>query len=261
MGVCESPLKHILHKPMALLQLNQVEKRFGGLAAVGGVSMEARDGEILAIVGPNGAGKSTLLRLVIGIHKPTSGTITFDGKNITNVSAHRIRQMGIAMAQQTPQHFATMSVMENVVLGAMFGTPTGFKNEKRAIELASNALEAVGLADRRTDEIGNLTLQQQRFLQIARAIAGQPRILALDEVMAGLTDGELEASIEIIRNIRDQFDLTIIWVEHVMKAVRSLAERTVVLNFGTVLTRGLPQDVLSHPDVIEAYLGTEVTRA
>lgn len=246
---------------MALLQLNQVEKHFGGLAAVGGVSMEAREGEILAIVGPNGAGKSTLLKLIIGLYKPTSGTITFDGQNITNLPAHRIRQRGIAMAQQTPQHFATMTVMENVVLGALFGNPNGYQNEKRAFELAGTALEAVGLADRRHEPISSLTLQQQRFLQIARAIAGQPRILALDEVMAGLTDGELEASIEIIRNIRDQFNLTIIWVEHVMKAVRSLAERTVVLNFGTVLTRGLPHEVLSHPDVIEAYLGKEIAHA
>ena len=246
---------------MALLQLNQVEKHFGGLAAVGGVSMEAQEGEILAIVGPNGAGKSTLLKLIIGLIQPTSGTVTFDGQNITGLSAHRIRQMGIAMAQQTPQHFSTMPVIDNVVLGALFGTPNGYQNEKRAIELANTALEAVGLADRRSDQIGNLTLQQQRFLQIARAIAGQPRILALDEVMAGLTDHELETSIEIVRNIRDQFDLTVLWVEHVMKAVRSLAERTIVLNFGTVLTRGLPEEVLSHPDVVEAYLGTEVGHA
>ncbi|MEM7335027.1 MAG: ABC transporter ATP-binding protein [Chloroflexota bacterium] len=242
---------------MALLQLQHVEKHFGGLAAVGGVSMEARQGEILAIVGPNGAGKSTLLKLVIGLHKASSGTVTFDGQNITNLPAHRIRQMGIAMAQQTPQHFSSMTVMDNVVVGAMFGTPTGYKNDKKAFELAGVALEAVGLADRRHDLVSNLTLQQQRFLQIARSIAGQPRILALDEVMAGLTDGELEASIEIVRNIRDQFNLTIIWVEHVMKAVRSLAERTVVLNFGTVLTQGLPNEVLNHPDVIEAYLGKE----
>ena len=242
---------------MALLQLQQVKKNFGGLAAVSGVSMEAHPGEILAIVGPNGAGKSTLLKLVIGLYKPSSGTVTFDGQNITHLPAHHIRQMGIAMAQQTPQHFSTMSVMDNVVVGALFGTPDGRKNEKQAFELAGVALEAVGLADRRHDQVSNLTLQQQRFLQIARAIAGQPRILALDEVMAGLTDGELEASIEIVRNIRDQFNLTIIWVEHVMKAVRSLAERTVVLNFGTVLTRGLPHEVLNHPDVIEAYLGKE----
>ncbi|MEM7801198.1 MAG: ABC transporter ATP-binding protein [Chloroflexota bacterium] len=246
---------------MAILQLDQIEKRFGGLAAVGGVSMEAHEGEILSIVGPNGAGKSTLLKMILGLYKPTSGTITFDGQDITGYPTHRIRQMGIAMAQQTPQHFSTMSVMENVVLGSLFGTPAGYKSEKQGFELAETALEAVGLAERRNDQIGNLTLQQQRFLQIARAIAGRPRILALDEVMAGLTDGELETSIQVVRDIRDRFDLTIIWVEHVMKAVRSLAERTVVLNFGTVLTRGLPEDVLNHPDVIEAYLGTEVSHA
>jgi len=169
--------------------------------------------------------------------------------------------MGIAMVQQTPRSFSTMTVLENVVVGALFGKPGAYQDEKQALDISGEALASVGLADRRTEPVGNLNLQEQRFLELARAIAGRPRILALDEVMAGLTDGELEASIEIVRAIRDQFDLTIIWVEHVMKAVRSLAERTVVLNFGTVLTRGLPEDVLSHPDVVEAYLGQGVAHA
>lgn len=246
---------------MALLELNQVVKLYGGLAAVGGVSMTVNDGEILAIVGPNGAGKSTLLKLIVGLETATKGTVTFAGEDITRYPAHRVRQMGIAMVQQTPRHFSTMTVLENVVLGALFGKTHGYKNEKQAFEIAHEALASIGLADRRHEPIGNLNLQQQRFLQVARAIAGQPRILALDEVMAGLTDGELEASIEIVRTIRDRFNLTIIWVEHVMKAVRSLAERAVVLNFGTVLTKGLPQDVLSHPDVVEAYLGKEIYHA
>ena len=246
---------------MALLQVDQVEKHYGGLAAVAGVSMTVNDGEILAIVGPNGAGKSTLLKLIVGLETATKGTVTFADEDITRYPAHRVRQIGIAMVQQTPRHFSTMTVFENVVLGALFGKADGYQNEKQAFELAGEALASIGLADRRHEPVGNLNLQQQRFLQVARAIAGHPRILALDEVMAGLTDGELEASIEIVRTIRDRFNLTIIWVEHVMKAVRSLAERAVVLNFGTVLTRGLPEDVLSHPDVVEAYLGTEMSHA
>jgi len=246
---------------MALLKLDQVEKHYGGLAAVGGVTLEANDGEILAIVGPNGAGKSTLLKTIIGLETATKGEIYFADEEITHYAPHRIRQMGIAMVQQTPRHFSTMTVLENVVLGALFGKPGAYQDEKQALAFAGEALASVGLADRRTEPVGNLNLQEQRFLELARAIAGRPRILALDEVMAGLTDGELETSIEIVRTIRDQFDLTIIWVEHVMKAVRSLAERAVVLNFGTVLTRGLPEDVLSHPDVVEAYLGQGVTYA
>ena len=246
---------------MALLKLDQVEKHYGGLAAVHRVTMTVNEGEILAIVGPNGAGKSTLLKLIIGLETATKGTVTFAGEDITHYAPHHIRQLGIAMVQQTPRHFSTMTVLENVVLGAFFGKANGHQNEKQAFALASEALSSVGLADRRQEPVGNLNLQEQRFLELARAIAGQPRILALDEVMAGLTDGELEASIEIVRTIRDQFNLTIIWVEHVMKAVRSLAERAVVINFGTILTKGLPEDVLSHPAVVEAYLGKEMTYA
>jgi ABC-type branched-subunit amino acid transport system ATPase component len=223
--------------------------------------MEVDDGEILAIVGPNGAGKSTLLKLIIGLEVPTTGTIRFAGEDITRLPAHRVRQMGIAMVQQTPRHFPTMTVLENVMLGALFGRAGAHRKEEQALELATQALSFVGLVDRRGDPVSNLNLHEQRFLELARAIAGQPRLLVLDEVMAGLNDAELEASIQIIRTIRDQFHVTIIWVEHVMKAVMSLAERTVVLNSGDVLTEGLPKDVMRHPAVIEAYLGEEIEHA
>ena len=243
---------------MAILELDKIEKHFGGLAAVNGVTMKADDGEILAIVGPNGAGKSTLLKLIVGLEVPTSGTIRFAGANITRHPAHLIRQMGIAMVQQTPRHFSTMTVLENVALGGLFGKAGARRKEEQALELAREALSFVGLAGRSHELVGNLNLHEQRFLELARAIAGQPRLLVLDEVMAGLNDAELDASIKIIRTIRDRFNMTILWVEHVMKAVMSLAERTVVLNFGNVLTEGLPNDVMRHPAVIEAYLGAEI---
>lgn len=246
---------------MALLELNQVTKHFGGLAAVNGVTVNANDGEIIAIVGPNGAGKSTLLKLIVSLETPTRGTIHFGGKNITNLPSHKVRQLGIAMVQQTPRPFPTLSVLENVAIGAMFGKPDGGHAEDEALATGIELLELVGLADRRHDHVENLNLHQQRFLELARAIAGKPRLLALDEVMAGLNDAELEASIEIIRTIRDRFNVTIIWVEHVMKAVMGLAERTVVLDFGNVLTEGLPEEVLRNPAVIEAYLGEEYKHA
>jgi ABC-type branched-subunit amino acid transport system ATPase component len=246
---------------VAILELNKVEKHFGGLAAVNGVTMRADDGEILAIVGPNGAGKSTLLKLIVGLEVPTRGTIRFAGEDITRYPAHRVRQMGIAMVQQTPRHFPTMTVLENVAIGALFGGAGARRKEEQALKIGGEALSFVGLADRSHELVGNLNLHEQRFLELARAIAGQPRLLVLDEVMAGLNDSELGASIEIIRTIRDRFNTTIIWVEHVMKAVMSLAERTVVLNFGDVLTEGLPIDVMRHPAVIEAYLGREIEHA
>lgn len=246
---------------MAILELKQVEKHFGGLAAVNGVTLKADDGEIVAIVGPNGAGKSTLLKLIVGLEGPSGGTIHFAGQDITRVPAHRIRQMGIAMVQQTPRHFPTMTVLENVALGALFGNADGHRNEESALQIGREALSFVGLADRSHDLVGNLNLHEQRFLELARAIAGAPRLLVLDEVMAGLNDAELAASIDIIRTIRDRYNMTILWVEHVMKAVMSLAERTVVLNFGNVLTEGPPHAVMRHPAVIEAYLGEELKYA
>ncbi|HEX6221008.1 MAG TPA: ABC transporter ATP-binding protein [Acidimicrobiia bacterium] len=246
---------------MALLELNGVGKHFGGLPAVDGVNVRADDGEILAIVGPNGAGKSTLLKLIVGLESPSTGTITFDGEDITRAPTHRVRQKGIAMVQQTPRSFPNMTVLENATLGAMFGMSSGIREESEAAAVGAEMLDFVGLANRRHDYVGSLNLHEQRFLELARAISGDPRLLLLDEVMAGLNDAELEASVEIVRTIRDRFDVTVIWVEHVMKAVLRLAERIVVLDFGKVLTEGQPENVMRDPRVVEAYLGTEIEGA
>jgi branched-chain amino acid transport system permease protein len=245
----------------ALLELNEVGKHFGGLPAVDGVTVGADGGEILAIVGPNGAGKSTLLKLIVGLETPSTGSIKFAGEDITRAPTHRVRQRGIAMVQQTPRSFPNMTVLENATLGAMFGDSEGIRDESTARAVAAEMLAFVGLAQRRNDHVGSLNLHEQRFLELARAISGRPRVLLLDEVMAGLNDAELEASVDIVRTIRDRFDLTVIWVEHVMKAVMRLAERVVVLNFGTVLTEGRPETVMRDPRVVEAYLGEELTGA
>jgi branched-chain amino acid transport system ATP-binding protein len=244
-----------------LLELDRVVRHFGGLAAVNGVTVKADDGEILAIVGPNGAGKSTLLKLVVGLETPTRGTIRFDGLDITGLASHRVRQLGIAMVQQTPRLFPTMTVLENAAVGAMFGSSSDGHSEGEALSAGRELLELVGLGDRRDDHVGSLNLHEQRFLELARAMSGRPRLLLLDEVMAGLNDAELQASIEMVRAIRGQLGVTIVLVEHVMQAVMRLAERAVVLDFGEVLAEGLPEAVMRHPAVIEAYLGEEFPHA
>jgi ABC-type branched-subunit amino acid transport system ATPase component len=239
-----------------LLELEEVGKHFGGLPAVDGVNVGVDDGEILAIVGPNGAGKSTLLKLIVGLERPTSGSITFDGRQITGMPTHTVSRLGIAMVQQTPRVFPSMSVLENATLGAIFGSDVGNPSQGEALATGGEMLTIVGLGDRQDDQVGNLNLHERRFLELARALAGQPKLILLDEVMAGLNDSELSASIEMVRTIRERFGITVVWVEHVMQAVMQLAERVVVLNFGRVLAEGPAETVMRDEAVVEAYLGS-----
>jgi branched-chain amino acid transport system permease protein len=213
------------------------------------------DGDIVAVVGPNGAGKSTLLKLIVGLDRPTRGSIRLDGARIDGLTAHQVRHKGIAMAMQRPLPFGSMTVLENAVLGAMFGGADGTVGEREARRRAAESLAFVGLEQRAGLPVSSLNLHQLRFLEMAKALAGQPRVLLLDEVMAGLNEAELAASVEIVRNVRDRLGTAILWVEHVMSAVIQLAERAVVLNFGKVLAEGVPQVVMRDPEVVDAYLG------
>jgi ABC-type branched-subunit amino acid transport system ATPase component len=240
---------------MALLAVDAVEKRFGGLPAVDGVTFGVDEGEILAVVGPNGAGKSTLLKTIGGLERPSAGTVTLAGERVDGLAPHRVRRRGIAMVMQTPLTFGSMTTMENALLGAMFGGGDGVVGEPEAIRRAQEALAFVGLEDRANQPVASLNLHQQRFLEMAKALAGRPRLLLVDEVMAGLNDAELAASVQIVRTARDILGITVIWVEHVMQAVMRLAERVIVLNFGRMLAEGEPEAVMRHPDVIDAYLG------
>ena len=241
---------------MTFLELEHVDKHFSGLAAVSDVSLRVDEGEIVALVGPNGAGKSTLLKAISGMQPATSGSIRLAGNELSDLKSHAVRREGIAMVLQTPRSFESMTVLDNVALGAMFGSSDGPATEAASIERAHDALDFVGLADKADDEVGALNLHEQRFLELARALAGSPRLLLLDEVMAGLNDTELAASIEIVRRARDELGVTVIWVEHVMTAVMSLAERVVVVDFGKLLADGEPEEVMRRPEVVEAYLGT-----
>jgi ABC-type branched-subunit amino acid transport system ATPase component len=240
---------------MALLAVDAVEKRFGGLPAVDGVTFGVDEGEILAVVGPNGAGKSTLLKTIGGLERPSAGTVTLAGERVDGLAPHRVRRRGIAMVMQAPLTFGSMTTLENVLLGAMFGGGDGVVGEPEAIRRAQEALAFVGLEGRANQPVASLNLHQQRFLEMAKALAGRPRLLLVDEVMAGLNDAELAASVQILRTARDILGITVIWVEHVMQAVMRLAERVIVLNFGRMLAEGEPEAVMRHPDVIDAYLG------
>jgi branched-chain amino acid transport system permease protein len=238
-----------------LLEVDAVTKRFGGLPAVDGVTFGIDDGDIVAVVGPNGAGKSTLLKVIVGLERPTHGSVRLDGARVDGLTAHQLRRKGIAMAMQRPLPFGSMTVIENAVLAAMFGVGHGVVGEREARRQAAESLAFVGLEKRADHPVSSLNLHQQRFLELAKALAGRPRVLLLDEVMAGLNETELAHSIETVRNIRDKLGTAILWVEHVMSAVIQLAERAIVLNFGKVLAQGAPEVVMRDPQVVDAYLG------
>jgi ABC-type branched-subunit amino acid transport system ATPase component len=213
------------------------------------------DGDIVAVVGPNGAGKSTLLKVIVGLERPTRGSVRLQGARIDGHTAHQVRRKGIAMAMQRPLPFGSLTVLENVALGAMFGVGRGVLREREARRRAAESLGFVGLGERVDQPVSSLNLHQLRFLELAKALAGRPKVLLLDEVMAGLNEAELAASIKIVRTVRDELGTAILWVEHVMSAVIQLAERAIVLNFGKLLAEGKPEIVMRDPQVVDAYLG------
>jgi ABC-type branched-subunit amino acid transport system ATPase component len=213
------------------------------------------DGEIVAVVGPNGAGKSTLLKVIVGLERPTHGSVRLHDARIDGLTAHRLRRKGIAMAMQRPLPFGSLTVLENVALAAMFSVDHGVVAEREAKRRAAEALAFVELGERANQRVSSLNLHQLRFLELAKALAGQPKVLLLDEVMAGLNEAELAASVQIVRNVRDRLGTAILWVEHVMSAVIQLAERAIVLNFGKVIAEGAPEVVMRDTQVVDAYLG------
>jgi branched-chain amino acid transport system ATP-binding protein len=240
---------------MRILEGQDVTKYFGGLAAVSDVDFHVDQGEILGLIGPNGAGKTTLFNLISAAFPISSGEIRFKGQKLNGLKPHKICRMGIARTFQEIKVFANMPVLQNVLIGAFFGTPARVSGADATGE-AAKALEFVGLSAMSATPINDLTLVNQKRVEVARALATKPELLLLDELMAGLNPTEVSEAMELVTKIRDT-GITIFMVEHVMKAIMGICERIMVLHHGEKITEGTPQEIASNKTVIEIYLGEE----
>jgi len=236
---------------MRILEVEGLVKYFGGLASVSGVDFHVEQGEILGLIGPNGAGKTTVFNLISGTFRPTSGIIKFQGEDITGLKPHQICRRNMARTFQSVQLFSNMTVLENVLLGSLFGASM---NISEARHEAMVSLEFVGLSNKEKVSAEDLTVAEQKRLEIARALATRPELLLLDEVMAGLTPTEITSTIELVKKISGE-GITIFMIEHVMHAIMSISDRIIVLHYGRKLIEGTPGEVSANKEVIEVYLG------
>lgn len=234
-----------------LLQLNEVSKSYGALKAVDTVSLAVEDGEALAVIGPNGAGKTTLFNLITGDVAPSGGRVMFAGSDMTAMPPHARSRLGIGRSYQIPHPFANMSVFENLLVGAIFG---GGVTERESYNHCSDVLRVTGLYEKANVPARTLTLLQRKRLEMARALAIQPKLLLLDEIAGGLTEYECGELVKTIKEIHAR-GTTIVWIEHIVHALVSVASRLIVMNFGQLLAQGNPHEVMADPRVREVYMG------
>ncbi|HUF95966.1 MAG TPA: ABC transporter ATP-binding protein [Acidimicrobiia bacterium] len=237
-----------------MLELVDVSKSFGGLQALDGLTFSVEEGEILGMIGPNGSGKSTAFNVITGVLSSDSGSVIFDGEDITGLAPHRISHRRIARTFQVVRPFPQLTALENVLGGRLFGGQGSSRNEQ-ATDAAISALEQIGLADKADIAAASFTIVERKWLEVGRALASNPKLMLLDEFMAGLTPHEIPRAINLVKSIRDS-GVAIVLVEHVIKTITDACDRVVVLDAGKKLAEGPPGDIVENSAVIEAYLGT-----
>jgi branched-chain amino acid transport system ATP-binding protein len=241
---------------MALLKLEKITKSFGGLMAVNGVSLEIEQGETIAIVGPNGAGKTTLFNVISGVYPPDSGRVIFGGKDISRLPAYKRAPLGLGRTFQIPRPFSSATVRENVAVGALFGTLAGKVNVDAALEVADHYIGLVGLEAHKDKAAGSLTPVEKKMMEIARALSMKPRLLLMDEAMAGMHPTDIDEMVAFLKQVKVQENIAVVsMVEHIMRAVSGFAERVLVMHQGAKLVDADTRQALTDPRVLEIYLG------
>ena len=235
-----------------ILEVNQLSRTFGGLKALSNVTFDLAEGEILGLIGPNGAGKTTLFNCINGVYLPSAGQVIFRGQSTVGLPTYKVAHLGLARTHQIVRPLNDLSVRENVMVGACFGRHQ--HNKRDAARIANEVMDLVGLTPRADMLAGSLNIAQKKRLELARALAAEPYLLLLDEVLAGLNPSEVTTMAEIIRQIRSH-GVTIIMIEHIMHAIMNLSDRIIVLNYGELIAAGLPEEVSQNQQVVEAYLG------